>query len=63
VLAPLVLPEVLGRPAVRQPVRAHVLQQLRLARTFDDRRDAAVRRGVVAELWVGAVAEVGPGGG
>lgn len=63
VLAPLVLPEVLGRPAVRKPVRAHVLQQLRLARTFEDRGDAAVRRGVVAELWVGAVAEVGPGGG
>ena len=61
VLAPLVLPEVLGRPAIRQPVRAHVRQQVDLPGALEDGRDAAVGWRLVAERRVAAVAEVGPG--
>ena len=60
-LAPLVLPEALGGPAVRQPERAHVVEQLSLSRTLEDGSDAVVGRGVVTELWIGAITQVRPG--
>lgn len=59
-LAPLVLPEVLRGAAVRQPVSVHELQEVGLPGVLEDLGDAAVGRGEVAELWVRAVAEVGP---
>ena len=60
VLAPLVLPEALGGPAVRQPERAHVLEQLSLSRALEDGGDAVVGRGVVTALRRGTITQVGP---
>lgn len=61
VLAPLVLPEVLWGSAVRQPVRAHIFQEVDLAGALKNLGDAAVGGRVVAEGGVAAVAEIGPG--
>jgi hypothetical protein len=57
---PLMLPEILRRAAVWQPVCVHEGQEIGLFRRFEDLGNIVVRRGLLAERWVGAIAEIRP---
>jgi len=60
VLVPLVLPQALVGPLVREPVPVHELDELRLALRLEYGADVVVLGDEVAELVVSAIAKVGP---
>ena len=57
---PLMLPEVLRRAAIWQPVCIHEGQEIGLFCRFEDLGNIIVHRGLLAERGVGAIAEIGP---